>query len=85
MARRHDGVRDLLTTLLSRVCNNVETELKLIPLDNGQFCLRSTNRSKEARLDINAGEFWASGVTAFFHVRVTHINSQCYQNHIRRL
>ena len=80
VARRHDGARDLLTTLLSRVCNNVETEPKLIPLDNEQFRLQSTNRSQEARLDIKAGEFWARGVTSFFDVRVTHVNSQCYQN-----
>ena len=80
VARRHDGVRDLLTTLLSRVCNNVEAEPKLIPLDNEQFRLQSTNRSPDARLDIKAGEFWARGVTSFFDVRVSHVNSQCHQN-----
>ena len=37
VAQRHDGICDLLTTLLSRVCNNVEAEPKLIPLDNEQF------------------------------------------------
>ena len=62
VARRHNGVRDLLTTLLSRVCYNVEAEPKLIPLDNEQFRLQSTNRSPDARLDIKAGEFWARGV-----------------------
>ena len=31
-------------------------------------------------LDIKAGGFWARGVTAFFHVRVTHVNSKCYQS-----
>ncbi|CAB4014652.1 Hypothetical predicted protein [Paramuricea clavata] len=80
VARRHDGVRDLLTTLLSRVCNNVEAEPKIMPLDNEQFRLQSTNRSPDARLDIKAGEFWARGVTSFFDVRVSHVNSQCHQN-----
>ena len=29
---------------------------------------------------IKAGGFWARGVTAFFDVRVTHVNSKCYQS-----
>ena len=62
------------------MCNNVEAEPKLIPLDNEQFRLQSTNRSPDARLDIKAGEFWARGVTSFFDVRVSHVNSQCHQN-----
>jgi hypothetical protein len=80
VARRHDGVRDLLTTLVSKVCNNVEVEPKLIQLDNEKFNLRTTNRSSDARLDIKASDFWTRGVTAFFDVRVTHVNSQCNQN-----
>ena len=32
------------------------------------------------RLDIKAGGFWVRGVTAFFDVRVTHVNSKCYQS-----
>ena len=31
-------------------------------------------------MDIKAGGFWAKGVTAFFDVRVTHVNSKCYQS-----
>ena len=31
-------------------------------------------------MDIKAGGFWARGVTAFFDVRVTHVNSKCYQS-----
>ena len=31
-------------------------------------------------IDIKAGGFWARGVTAFFDVRVTHVNSKCYQS-----
>ena len=29
----------------------------------------------EARLDMKAGGFWTPGVTAFFDVRATHVNS----------
>ena len=32
-----------------------------------------------ARLDMKAGGFWSRGVTAFFDVRVTHVNSKCNQ------
>ena len=42
--------------------------------------MRSAVTSSEARLDIKAGGFWARGVTAFFDVRVTHVNSKCYQS-----
>ena len=31
-------------------------------------------------IDIKAGGFWARGVTAFFDVRVKHVNSKCYQS-----
>ena len=41
---------------------------------------RSANVSQEARLDIKAGGFWSRGVTAFFDVRVTHVNSSSNQN-----
>ncbi|CAH3168387.1 unnamed protein product [Porites lobata] len=62
------------------ICNNVEIEPRLQPLDNERFHLRSAVTSSEARLDIKAGGFWARGVTAFFDVRVTHVNSKCYQS-----
>ena len=51
----------------------------MIPLDNETFSLRSTNTSEEASLDIKVGGFWFRGVSAFFDVRVTHVNSQSNQ------
>ena len=79
VAQRHNGVRNLVTSFLGKVCNNVEVEPQLQPLDNEQFNLRSTVTSPEARLDMKAGGFWSRGVTAFFDVRVTHVNSKCNQ------
>ena len=79
MAQRHDGVRNLLTSLLAKVCKNVEIEPHLLPLDNERFNLRSANTSPEARLDMKADGFWSRGATAFFDVRVTHVNSKCNQ------
>ena len=70
----------MLTTFIDKICNNVEIEPRLQHLDNEQFHLRSAVTSSEARLDIKAGGFWARGVTAFFDVRVTHVNSKCYQS-----
>ena len=79
VAQRHDGVRNLLTSLIGKVCTNVEVEPQLQPLDNERFNLRSAVTSPEARLEFKAGGFWSRGVTAFFDVRVTHVNSKCNQ------
>ncbi|KAK2574212.1 hypothetical protein P5673_000349 [Acropora cervicornis] len=70
---------DLLTSHISKVCRNVETEPLLQPLDNEVFNLQSTFMSREARLDMKAGGFWTPGVMAFFDVRVTHVNSRSNQ------
>ena len=80
MAKRHDGIRNVLTSFINKVYSNVEAEPLLQPLDNERFHLRSAVTSSDARLDIKAGEFWSRGVTAFFDVRVTHVNSKCNQN-----
>ena len=57
-----------------------EIEPRLQSPDNERFHFRSAVTSSEARLDIKAAGFWARGVTAFFDVRVTHVNSKCYQH-----
>ena len=74
VAQRHDGVRNLLTAQLGKVCKNVEIEPHLQPLDNERFYLRSAITSPEARLDMKADVFWLRGATASFDVRVTHVN-----------
>ena len=79
VAQRHDGVRNLLTSLIGKVCTNVEVEPQLQPLDNERFNLRSAVTSPEARLDFKEGGFWSGGVRTFFDVRVTHVNSKCNQ------
>ena len=85
VAQRHDGIRNLLTSLLSNVCKDVEVESHLLPIDNKVFNLISTVTSTEARLDMKAGSFWSRGETAFFHVRITHVNSTCNQNKSTKL
>ena len=68
-----------LTSLIGEICTKVAVEPQLQPLDNERFNLRSAVRSPEARLDMKAGGFWSRGVTAFFDVRGTHVNSKCNQ------
>ena len=82
VAQRHDTIRDLLTSHISKVCRNVETEPLLQPLDNEVFNLQSTVTSRQARLDMKAGGFWTPGVTAFFGVRVTHVNYRSKKGHV---
>ena len=79
VVQRHDGVRNLLTSLIGKVCTNVEVEPQLQPLSNERFNLRRVVTSPQARLDFKAKGFWSGGVTAFFDVRVTYVNSKCNQ------
>ena len=74
-----DGVRNLLTSLIGKVWTSVEVEPQLQPLDNEGFKISSAVTSPEARWDFKAGGFWSGGVTVFFDVRVTHVNSKCNQ------
>ncbi len=76
---RHDNIRYTCAVLLDKVCHDVEVEPHLTPIDNEQFHLRTANTSSEARLDIKAKGFWRGGQTAFFDVRVTHVNSASNQ------
>ena len=79
VAQRRDGFRNLLTSLIGKVCTNVEVEPQLQPLDNERFNLRTAIKSPEAWLDFKTGGVWSRGVTTFFDVRVKHVNSKCNQ------
>ena len=61
------------------MCKNVQVEPHLQPLDNEVMNLKSATTSSDARLDVKAGGFWSRGVTAFFDVRVSHVNSKTNQ------
>ena len=54
-------------------------EPHLQSLDNEVMNQRSATTSSDARLNVKAGGFWSRGVTAFFDVRVTHVNSKTSQ------
>ena len=75
ISARHDKLRNLLAGSLTRVCNNVEVEPQLTKIDNEVFRLQTTSNEDDARLDIKASDFWETGQTTFFDVRVTHVNA----------
>ena len=58
VAQRHDGIRDLLTSYVNKVCTNIEFEPRLLTLDN--------EKRSDARLDIKAGGLWEHGVPALW-------------------
>ena len=64
VAQRHDGVRNQLTYVLSKVFKNVQVKPHLQPLDNEAMNLRSATTSSDPRLDVKAGGFWSRGETA---------------------
>ena len=72
---RHNELRDFEANLLNKVCNDVEIEPRLQPLE-GEQMTASTIDGDEARLDIRARGFWRPGQSAYFDVRVTNTDSE---------
>ena len=75
VSQRHDAIRNLFTSLLENICIDVEAEPHLTPIRGGQMILKTANTKDDARLDIKARSFWQRGETAFFDVRITHVDS----------
>jgi len=67
---RHNEIRDFIANQLSKVCRDVQKEPTLQPLVGTETLPKSTNTSREARLDVSARGFWVTGQKAFFDVRV---------------
>ena len=53
----------------------MEVEPQLTKIDDDVFRLQTTSTEDDARLDIKASDFWETGQTTFFDVRVTHVNA----------
>ena len=86
---RHDEIGNFNADLLKKVCNYVQVEPHLQPL-NGEQVSNGSVTGDEARLDIRARDFWHNGQSAFFDIRVTNTNadsaralssSQIYRRH----
>ncbi len=72
---RHNELRDLTASLLTKVCHNASTELRLQPLSGESLPHRSAITTDNARLDIRARRFWSAAQDAYFDVRVFHPNA----------
>ena len=66
---RHDQMRNLEAALLSEVCNDVSIEPPLQPVTG----------EDESRLDVKARGFYRHGQSAFFDIRVAHLNAASYK------
>ena len=77
---RHDNVKNLEASLLSRVCKDVAIESSLIPVTGEEFVLRSANIEDDSRLDVKAKGFYRQGQTAFLHIRIAHLNAESNKN-----
>ena len=74
---RHNWLRDTEAKILKEVCNDVQTEPKLIPTS----CeLMSKNSTDGARLDVSARGLWSLGEKTMFDIRITHPTSPTYMN-----
>ncbi|CAB3981843.1 Hypothetical predicted protein [Paramuricea clavata] len=69
---------EIKETVRGLMANAIPLEEQGLSLNKQEF--RTANISPEARLDSKAVGFWSRGVTAFFDVRVTHVNAASNQN-----
>ena len=67
---QHNDLRDLTSNMMSKVCKDTETELKLTPLSGEELQGRTANDSNEESVDIRNRGFWERGKQAFFDLRV---------------
>ena len=64
------GLRGLTAKKLSEVYCDTEIEPTIVLLSGEDLSNRTTNRSSEAILDVQARGFWERGQQAFFDLRV---------------
>ena len=60
---------------MNEICRDVEAELHLIPITKETLSLKSANSNDDSRLDIKA-----KGFSAFFDLRIKHVNSASQKN-----
>ena len=73
---RHDNIRDFEANLMRKVCNDVEVEPRLQPLEGEAI---NGLEGDEVRPDIRARGIWRTAQNGYFDVRVTNINSLSQQ------
>ena len=75
----HNTIRDTTASLLAKVCKDVITEPKLLPL-TGENLPSGTNLKSDARLDVSARGLWSPLDKAFLDIRVLHPNAASNEN-----
>ena len=73
-------IRNLFAEFLSETSTDVQLEPQLAELTGENLKYKTSNKQKEARLDISARNVWRSGDKAFFDVRVFNPTSKFYMN-----
>ena len=77
---RHNEVRDLTASLLTKVSHNVAIEPSLQPVTTETFSLASANTTNDACLDTKIRGFWSRAQDAYFDVRVFYPNASSYRS-----
>ena len=77
ISSRNSFVKNITSSLLSKVCKVVWVEPQLQPLTGESFA-QSTATGNEVRLDIYICGFWQASQMAFFNVRVFNLNVRRY-------
>ena len=77
--QRHNELRDLEAEMLKMVCNDVEVEPVLQEVTE-ETLNHGANKAPDARLEIHARGFWERQRSAFFDVRVCHLNVDSYRD-----
>jgi len=75
----HNELRDITAQLLSKVWNVVSIEPPLQPLSGEKLTPLIANQQDDARADIHVHGFWGRQQSAFFDIRVFHLNAQSYR------
>jgi hypothetical protein len=77
---RHNENRDLTADWKSEACREMETEPPLQLLPGVVILPRSANKQEDARVDIKTIGLWRRRQSAFFDVRVFHLNAPSYRD-----
>ena len=76
---RHNKRQDLEAEVLNMVCKDLGTEPVLQDVE-GEQLTQGSNKAQDTRLDIHARGFWEPQRSAFFDVRVCHMNAESHRN-----
>ena len=67
---RHNDLRDLTTYLLTKLCTDVETKPKVLPVAKEGFENQTANTRNQASVDTRPSGFWVRGQKAFLEMRL---------------